>query len=77
MKKPIFDYSKLSGRIREKKKTRKELHEATGIPLSALSTKTNNSKGCSYFSPIEIYKLACELDIQPDEIGSYFFTLKV
>lgn len=75
--KPIFDYSKLSGRIKEKQKTREELRKITGIPSSTLSTKTNNSKGNSYFSPVEIYGLSVALDIPNSEIGTYFFTPKV
>lgn len=77
MVRPIFDYSKLNGRIKEMRKTREELHRVTGIPISTLSTKANNSKGNNYFSTIEIYKLAVALDIPGGEIGSYFFTPKV
>ena len=75
--KPVFDYSKLSGRIKEKQKTREELRRITGIPLSTLSTKINNSKGNGYFSPTEIFKLSAALDIPSCDIGLYFFTPKV
>ena len=69
-----FDFSKLLGRIVEKFGTRSAFAAAMDLADSALSNRLNNKVP---FDTDEIYK-ACELlDIDPQEIPAYFFTLKV
>ena len=69
-----FDFSKLLGRIVEKFGTRSAFATAIGMTDPSLSNRLNNKIS---FDMEEIYQ-ACEaLDIQPEEIGAYFFTPKV
>ena len=68
-----FDFSKLLGRIVEKFGTRKAFCEVASIPESALSYRLSNK---NRFTMDEIYRIVqpdC-LDIDPAEIGIYFFT---
>lgn len=69
-----MDFSKLRGRITEKFGT--EIRFATAIGMSArtLSTKLN---GLREFKPSEIMKALEKLELTVDDIGPYFFTLKV
>lgn len=69
-----FDYSKLSGRIIEKYGTRKAFARAIHITESSLSNKLNHR---SSVMTGDILTWASALDINTDEIGSYFFTQKV
>lgn len=69
-----FDYSKLNGRIVEKYGTQLRFSEALGLSESLLSKKLNGNVS---FKQNEIQR-ACELlDIDPNDIPLYFFTLKV
>ena len=70
MKKILFDYSKLKGRIKEKCGSQKSFAELLEISEASLTAKLNCD---SYFSQGEIAK-SCEiLDILPDRIFLYFF----
>jgi len=69
-----FDYSKLLGRIKECGYTQEELAEEIGITKTTMSLKLNN-KAC--FTQPEIEKIRKVLRIARDEVGLYFFTLKV
>jgi len=66
-----FDYSKLLGRIREKKFTQKRLAKCIGINDSNFSLKLNNNKP---FKSNEIYAITTVLEIQQEMIGIYFFS---
>lgn len=69
-----FDFSKLLGKIRELGYTQSSLAEEIGIALSTMNLKLNNK---AFFTPPEIEKIRTILGISHDEIGLYFFTLKV
>ena len=74
MKEPIFDYSKLRGRIVEILGNQNELASRLGISLVSLSRKLNNRVR---FSVDDILTIVDILKIPVTEIGIYFFTLKV
>lgn len=69
-----FDYSKLLGRIKECGYTQEELAEEIGITKATMSLKLNNK---AFFTQPEIEKIRKILSIARDEVGLYFFTLKV
>lgn len=69
-----FDYSKLRGRIVEKFKSIGRFCDEYGITATSMSEKLNNK---SRFSQLDIIKMSEMLNIKPDEIAEYFFTLKV
>ena len=69
-----FDYSKLLGRIKECGYTQEELAEKIGITKATMSLKLNNK---AFFTQPEIEKIRKILSIARDEVGLYFFTLKV
>ena len=70
MKKVIFDYSKLKGRIREKIGTQKKFAESMGLSSASISSKLTNK---TYFDQAEIERAAKILDIDPGDISLYFF----
>ena len=70
----IFDYSRLRGRIYEKYSTQNEFVRALGCSNTTFSTKMNNKVK---FTSADIIKMVELLDIRKEEIGEYFFTLKV
>lgn len=70
----MFNFDKLLGRIIEKYGTRKAFASDMGMSESSLCDRLN---GKIPFKMEEIWKAANLLDIRPDEIGEYFFTLKV
>lgn len=72
--KPVFDYSKLNGRITEKYGTRRSFAKAVGIRETTLSNKLNHRASVMTG---DIMTWASALDIRTDEIGAYFFTKKV
>ncbi len=74
MPKYDFDYSKLKGRIVEKKENQENLANEIGITKTTLNFKLNNK--CA-FKQSEIILLSNLLGISKDEISEYFFTLKV
>ena len=69
-----FDYSKLKGRIVEKLGTQSKLAELLHISNNALSRKLNNFIS---FSAEDIMKIISILEIDVNDIGIYFYTLKV
>ena len=69
-----FDYSKLLGRTKECGFTQGALAKHIGIAESSLCLKLNN-KAC--FKHPEIVAICEALDIDPTEVGVYFFTPKV
>ncbi len=70
----IFDYSKLRGRIIEKFKSQTAFVEKFGVSQNVFSQKMNNK---IRFTTNDIIKIAQMLEIQEEDIGIYFFTLKV
>ena len=74
MEKNAFDYSKLRGRIVEKGYSQQKLAKILGISMQAFSKKMRNT---TRFSSDDIIKLVDVLEIHPEEIGAYFFTLSV
>lgn len=69
-----FNYNKLRGRIIEKFGSLISFSEHLDISYEALSKKMNNLIA---FSQKEILRWCELLDIPPEEIASYFFTLEV
>ena len=69
-----FDYSKLLGRIKEYGFTQERIAAKIGMSVSTLSFKLNNK---AFFTQKEIRKISDLLEIETDEIGLYFFTLRV
>lgn len=69
-----WDYSKLSGRIREKLGTQDKFSELLGMSRTSLSQRLNNK---IEFSQDEMFK-SCEiLSIPLVELPVYFFTQSV
>jgi hypothetical protein len=74
--KKIFDFRRLHGRIIEKFGSCEAFGRAVGLSKAQVSDRLNNKVA---FKPDEI-PLICSaeiLDIKTEEIGTYFFTLKV
>lgn len=69
-----FDYSKLKGRIIEKFGTQTNFVKKFGVSENTFSLKMNNKLR---FSTDDIIKISDMLEINGDDIGSYFFTTKV
>lgn len=66
----LYDYSKLLGRMKEKNITQDVLAKKIGMQSPTLSQKLNNK---ARFKQAEI-SLICEvLDIEANQIGTYFF----
>lgn len=74
MKKYEYDLSKLCGRIVEKFGTRTAFANKLGISLQQLSPKLTGETGITRRDVVEWSEA---LEIPADEIGVYFFTLKV
>lgn len=74
MEKIIFDYNKLSGRIKEKFGSQKAFADRLGVSETALSNKMT---GIYYFTQAEIEKSKALLDLEPGTISDYFFTVRV
>ncbi len=68
-----FDFSKLKGLIREKGFTQEQIAEIAGVNPATLSIKISGQG----FRQSEIRAIALFLGITFDEIGEYFFTVKV
>lgn len=66
----MYDYSKLIGRISEKRLTREALASRIGITDGALRDKL---KGRTQFKQNEIVQIIDVLDLKPKDIASYFF----
>lgn len=69
-----FDFSKLLGRIKEFGYTQERLAEEIGMAKTTMNLKLNNKAS---FTQPDIEKIRKILHIDTDEIGAYFFTLKV
>lgn len=69
-----FNYSKLRGRIIEKYGSQSEFAKALGISQQQLSLKLVNK---TRFTQNDIVEITNLLEIEPDEVGVYFFTLEV
>lgn len=69
-----FDFSKLLGRIKELGYTQESLAKEIGISEVTMSLKLNNK---AFFTQPEMEKIRRTLLIPRDEMGAYFFTLKV
>lgn len=74
MSKYDYDYSKLSGLIREKLKTNTEYAKQLGVSKTFISKIFNNR---SIFNQLLIDKTIEILDIPSNLIDAYFFTHKV
>ena len=72
----MFDYSKLIGRIIEKFGTRRAFAEAIGISENSMSQKLSNKMAITTDDIMEWSKPEL-LDIPHNQIGAYFFTLRV
>lgn len=69
-----FDFSKLLGRIKECGYTQERLAEEIVMTKTTLNLKLNNKAN---FTLPEMEKIRKVLRIAVEEIGAYFFTLKV
>jgi transcriptional regulator with XRE-family HTH domain len=69
-----FDFSKLKGLITERFNSQEAFASALGISPGLLSRRLNNK---TQFKPEEIIAAAGLLSIAPEDIGVYFFTVKV
>ncbi len=74
MKKILFDYSKLKGRITEKCGSQKVFAKLMGLSEASLTSKL---RGYTFFKQNEIQKAIKILEIQRGEVADYFFTEKV
>jgi transcriptional regulator with XRE-family HTH domain len=74
MERPVFDYAKLKGRIKEKCDTQKAFASMLGIAECTLIAKLECKR---YFTQTEIYKSLEILEIPFDRMYAYFFTPKV
>ena len=69
-----YDYSKLLGKIVEKYGTQAKFSNALGLSERTLSLKLNGIRG---FKQEEITHACKLLELNDDDITSYFFTMKV
>lgn len=70
----VFDYSKLLGRIKEKKFTQVSLAGDIGMSETSLNHKLANK---SPFKQSEMLMVCEALEIPIDNIGEYFFRPKL
>lgn len=70
MREPVFDYSKLKGKIKEKFNTQDNFASALGIGRVSLSQRLNNRLE---FDAKEILKAVKLLDLTEADIPKYFF----
>ena len=70
---PQMDYTLLRGRIRDHGLTQKDLAEKIGISEGQFCQKM---AGTFMFRQDEINRICTLLEIQPAEIGSFFFNPK-
>lgn len=69
-----YDYSKLLGKMREKRRTQADLAREIGLSETSLNFSLNNNR---VFKQDEITKICCALDIRMEEIPIYFFAHKL
>lgn len=67
-----FNYSKLSGKIKEKYDTQAKFSQAMGVSERTLSLKLNNKIS---WNQDEIIKACDLLEIPAKKIQAYFFTI--
>lgn len=70
----IYDYSKLSGRIIEKCGSRENFAKKMKLSSRSVSLKLNNKVA---FKQTEMQRAMKVLELSEDDIGPYFFNLKV
>ena len=70
----VFDYSKLLGRIAEKSRIKKDCADTAQMSETSIYKKLASKTS---FTQTEILDLATDLEISTEEIGAYFFTVKV
>ena len=70
----FFDYSKLSGRIKEKYGSQKAFAKALGVTDATLSNKMT---GLYYFTQPEIERAKRLLELEPGTVTDYFYTPRV
>ncbi|MFT9455733.1 MAG: DUF739 family protein [Liquorilactobacillus hordei] len=68
-----FDYEKLFGRMKVYRYSQKALAQSIGISNGSMSVKLNGKP----FSQNEIKSICRTLDIEDEEIASYFFKVNV
>ena len=73
MVKVVFDYSKLKGRVTEKFDSQDAFCKKAEISPTQLSRILN---GKSYPSAQTIFKFCEILEIEKEEIGTYFYTVR-
>ena len=66
----VYNYSKLLGRMKERGYTQKSLAKEIRRDEGSISAKLNNK---SNFTAVEIDSICELLDIDNNEIGTYFF----
>lgn len=69
-----FDFSKLKGKITEKYGSQQNFAKEYGISENSLSLKLTNKMR---FPSDDIIKISDMLEIPKEEVGVYFFTVKV
>ena len=69
-----FNYSKLLGKIKEQKKTQREVADYIGRKPNTFNLKVN---GKAFFTTQEIESICELLNIEKHEIGDYFFATEV
>ena len=74
MKKILFDYSKLKGRITEKCGCQRVFAKLMNVSETTLTSKL---KGYTFFNQRDILKAIKLLEIPQGEVADYFFTEKV
>ena len=74
MKRVIFDYSRLKGRIYEVFGSIRKFADAMGMNRTTLWAKLTNR---TYFNQAEIMRAAALLGIAPGTGDAYFFTPKL
>ncbi|MBB1095219.1 DUF739 family protein [Limosilactobacillus agrestis] len=74
MSKSFYDYTKLKRRMKDMRYTQTTLAREVPMDRQTLNTKLSHR---SMFKQNEISGIARVLDIDAEELGSYFFTLVV
>ena len=67
-----YKYNKLKGRIAEKCGTQKKFAELMGLSERTISLKMNNEIA---FTQTDIAKASKILELEPNDLHSYFFSL--
>lgn len=70
----VYDYSKLTGRLKEKHLTQSDLANKIGLSETSLNLSLNNKRP---FKQSEISRICKCLKIPVRKIDAYFFTRKL